>query len=456
MISARVKRVKAETRSGPVTPPLTHHMLGPGNEQYATYINNLQMCLDTTSLTDYFHREKFLSTAVANVKHYVDILHEFIPHQFNATLPNHCWNDDVELVIGSSSFSGHIGRTQYNVSLQDMDSNKNTMLCVLRWVKNYPKKYFLPFSCIPEVFITGFPKCGTTNMYTLLTSHPAVSKPIQKEPLWWDRSEHFTDNTMKNALYMADYLANFGSLVEKLSMTGARNPVYSVDAATTTLYHIPRLSSQKNGIIDVCLLPSVLPVVLPKVKFIVMLRNPVTYLYSHFWYSCTINHKPLSWDVASKGPDIFHDRVLKRIASFRSCIARFPLAKCGQGTEHSRAFNAKMRNCGDVFISIALYYVHIQKWLSVVPRKRWLFITTEELSANKSQTMNRVWDFLNIPPMKEETQGRKYTQIFVDYHNNQSLFMRNDTRKILKDFFRPYNQMLADLLGNRKFLWEDC
>ena len=447
----RSNEMKAENRSKP-PPPLTHHMLSPGNEQYATYINNLRKCLDTTNLTDYFQREKFLSTAVANVKYYVDILHEFIPHQFNATLPNHCWNDDVELVIGSSSISGHIGRTQYNISLQDIDSK---MLCVMRWSINH-RKNFLPISCLPEVFLAGFPKCGSTYMYTLVTSHPAIAKPLQKEPSWWHASEHFTNNTMKNALYMADYIANFGTLAKKLSRTGSQNPVYSVDAECGTLYAFPKFSKQHNSIINICLLPSVLPVLLPKAKFIVMLRNPVTYLYSNFWYTCTrINRKPLPLEVTLKGPDIFHDRVLERIASFHSCGVKFPLAKCGQRFEHSRPFNATMPNCGDVFISKALYYFHIQKWLSVVPRKRWLFVTMEELSTNKKQTQNRVWNFLNIPPLKEVVQGNKYSQKFVDYHKNQNLFMRNDTREILKEFFHPYNRMLADLLGDRKFLWEN-
>jgi hypothetical protein len=44
----------------------------------------------------------------------------------------------------------------------------------------------------------------------------------------------------------------------------------------------------------------------------------------------------------------------------------------------------------------------------------------------------------------------------VDYKNDPRLAMRNDTREILRSFFRPYNQMLADLLGDRKFLWNQA
>ena len=426
-------------------------MLSPGNEQYTTCVNNLRKCLHRTDLTHYFRQNKFLSTAVANVKYYLDKVHKFIPHQFNTTLPNHCWGDDVELVVESSYISGHIGRTRYNSSRTDIDDQN---LCIFRFSKKYKKRYVLPFSCIPEVFMTGFPKCGTTYMHTLITAHPAISEPIENEPFWWVRNEQFTDNNLKNALYMADYLTNFESLVEKLSETRLHNLVYGMDGTTSTLYSWPMFSGQ-NRLINVCLLPSVLPVVLPKIKFIVMMRNPVTYLYSHFWFSCTMDGKPVSLEMKLKGPDVFHDRVLQVIASFHACIAEFPLAKCGQITEHfNRPFNAFMRNCGDVFIPVALYYVHIKKWLSVVPRGKWLFVTMEELSTNKIQTLNRVWDFLSIPPLKKEVQGVVHSQVTVDYHHDHSLAMRNDTREILKRFFRPYNQMLADLLGDRKFLWE--
>jgi hypothetical protein len=34
-------------------------------------------------------------------------------------------------------------------------------------------------------------------------------------------------------------------------------------------------------------------------------------------------------------------------------------------------------------------------------------------------------------------------------------FMLNETRVLLDDFFRPFNQVLVDLLGDKKYLFED-
>ena len=72
---------KSESRSN-------HLVLGPGSEQYAIYVSNLQTCLDASNLTHHFRQKDLLTTAVTNVKYYIDVLRKFIPHQFNTTLPN--------------------------------------------------------------------------------------------------------------------------------------------------------------------------------------------------------------------------------------------------------------------------------------------------------------------------------------------------------------------------------
>ena len=38
---------------------------------------------------------------------------------------------------------------------------------------------------IPEFFIVGHPKCGTTALYEMLSGHPQVFLPERKEPRWF-------------------------------------------------------------------------------------------------------------------------------------------------------------------------------------------------------------------------------------------------------------------------------
>ena len=434
------------------TTPHVHTVLF-GSGQYAIYESNLQTCLDASNLTHHFHQEDLLTTAVTNVKYYIDVLRKFIPHQFNTTLPNHCWNADVKLDISSSLLSGYVNGTEFSVNKRDMTKNELRLLNTLPRPahKTHPLHHLLPLSCIPEVFLVGFKKCGSSYLYCLITSHPAVSRAIRKEANFFSKISHFnTEN--RNALYFADYITNFESAIQDESGISS----LSVDGTVGMITRWPVFVGQQN-IINYCLLPSVIPEILPKAKFIVVMREPLSMMSSLFWFSCTRANKPVpSRETQLKGPDIFHERIVARIRHFNSCLAVFPLAKCiAESSIIPEPFHPLMPTCGETKIFRAVYYIHIQKWLSIIPRKRFLFLTLEELSRNLDQTANMVWKFVGVKPFvidSRECEG-KNKQKKVDYKNDPRLAMRNDTREILKSFFQPYNQMLADLLGDKKFLW---
>jgi N-acetylgalactosamine 4-sulfate 6-O-sulfotransferase len=209
----------------------------------------------------------------------------------------------------------------------------------------------------------------------------------------------------------------------------------------------------QSRVINYCLLPSVIPEILPKAKFIVVMREPLSMLYSLFWFTCTRFNQPVSREAQLKGPDIFHERIVAKIRHINSCLTVFPLVKCmSESGAIPIPFNPLMPECGGTGLNKALYFIHIRKWLSVIPRERFLFLTMEELSGNLNQTINRVWKFIGVNSfgVKESDKNKQTT---VDYKNDPHLAMRNDTRELLKTFLHPYNQKLANLLGDRKFLW---
>ena len=39
--------------------------------------------------------------------------------------------------------------------------------------------------CLPTVFLAGFPKCGTTDLYQKLLQHPQIVAGKHKEPHFW-------------------------------------------------------------------------------------------------------------------------------------------------------------------------------------------------------------------------------------------------------------------------------
>jgi hypothetical protein len=58
--------------------------------------------------------------------------------------------------------------------------------------------------------------------------------------------------------------------------------------------------------------------------------------------------------------------------------------------------------------------------------------------------------------LMEKMPGHTNKGIAVAKNKDPSIkFMLNETRVLLDDFFRPFNQVLVDLLGDKKYLFED-
>ena len=433
--------------------------LGFSDFDGSPYVSNLKKCLNSIDMTRYFREQGLLELAEYNVNDFVEMISVLIR---DAKLPlQHlpsCWQTRIHMHMNNVTINGVIGRTPFAVSKSDPDTyNLNTILS--KRFHNW-NSHVLSLACMPDVFLAGFPKCGSTYFYSLLVSHPWISRPLKKEPKWWDRDEHFSNSVMRGALFLADYLLNFRPAVKQMREGGHMNPnVRVLDASPSLLFKWPTFPNQSRDV-NICLLPSVIAEFLPKARFLVIIREPVVLLYSAFLFSCTRHNQSVSLETQLKLPNIFHERVTEKIRIFDSCVAEYPLAKCAM-PDFEEAFWEDLPGCGRTRLEMGLYHVHIQKWLSVVPRERFLFVTLDELSDNLDEVASQTWSFLNVSDFRDyravmaKEARLTNSQQTVNYRDNPRLAMRNDTRDLLLNFFRPYNQMLADLLGDRKFLWED-
>ena len=147
---------------------------------------------------------------------------------------------------------------------------------------------------------------------------------------------------------------------------------------------------------------------------------------------------------------------MEKIGIFNKCKAQgLPLEKCTD-VASVKLSSPDLPSCGTTRLEIALYYVHTRKWLSVVPRENSLLHAGRTNYYSRSEThgqgdirLSRTdmdsYNFQNIV-CNENKQER------IDYKGDPRL---SDTRQILEEFFQPYNQVLADLLDDDKFLWKD-
>ncbi len=109
---------------------------------------------------------------------------------------------------------------------------------------------------LPNFFILGAPKCGTTSLYTLLESHPDVFLPKVKEPNFFDRDKAFSKGL---AFYTRTYFPD----ADRYPLRGEATPSYFSHPEVVG----PRLSAIYGDRVP---------------KFIIILREPAARAFSHY------------------------------------------------------------------------------------------------------------------------------------------------------------------------------
>ena len=105
-------------------------------------------------------------------------------------------------------------------------------------------------------------------------------------------------------------------------------------------------------------------------------------------------------------------------------------------------------------LRVGLYSLHIEHWLKAFPKDQLLFIRLEDWSRNRTRILNeRVFPLLGLPSVPSE-------RIATDSVKNQNTHgsnvkMHDSTKQLLLEFYRTFNEDLADMLGDTAYLWED-
>ena len=430
----------------------------------------IEACFLATNLSRYLEREGFLSAARDNARHMFRALRTLIPRTFSNNYLSPCWEADFKgsVRLEDKTIKWVLDSIETVTSFSTLGFQKFQERQMLRSFSHHHGSVSSRLVCLPKFFVAGFPKCGTTYLYCLMGQRfgggSNVAVPM-KEPKFWASGMHSksSSNSRKAAVgHISPYLFNFINASMKLSSSHYQSMYQqplTIDGSTNMMAGWPRFLNEPSAT-NYCLIPAVMTEVLPDSKYVVIMRNPVDRLYSAFWYSCHMYKGNVTTILHQNGPDIFHERIMTRLEQFTKCIRTFPTAVCLKFKETSNS--SDLLTCGRTQLEVSLYYIHIQKWLSVISRDSFVFLTMEELSTDINLVEKKLLALLGLDyPSKLNLEeghvlacsGRTNSQ--SDYSDNPQLRMRKDTQEILTDFFRPYNQKLADLLGDDKFLWEN-
>ena len=243
---------------------------------------------------------------------------------------------------------------------------------------------------LPDFVIIGAQRAGTTSLYSHLTKHPAIIPSLVKEIHYFDVNPH-----RPRWWYRAHFprRSQIEEGYDERRITGEATPRY--------LYH-PGADERLHAL-------------LPGAKLIVLLRNPADRALSHYFFL--------------KGKDA-------PLSGLREAVER--------EAEAISTKNAIAAETGESFLRRGLYLEQLERWYKLFPRKQIQVLPSERFLAEPRETLAQVQRFLGLREVLEDDYRRLHATSYPEL--DESL------RTWLSDFYRPHNDRLFELLGER-FDW---
>ena len=261
---------------------------------------------------------------------------------------------------------------------------------------------------LPTFLIIGAQKCGTTALAYSLRRHPEVFLPRAKEA-------HFFGTAPDETVY--------GTAYQKFFQGWRGQP--HIGEATPNYLTLPSAPQQISKL-------------LPYVRLIVSLRNPVDRAYSAYWHAVREGALRGSFDQVIGDP------------------TRLALARRWSG-----------------LISDGMYYSHLMAYKRIFRPEQIYVLLHEDLIANPPRTLAALATFLGLggPPLCTAPQQNQTSHSSLPYllrpialryfpaFHKRTLIpfvpapMRPETRTALCRFFRADNERLSECLGRDITSW---
>jgi hypothetical protein len=231
--------------------------------------------------------------------------------------------------------------------------------------------------------IVGAQKSGTTALWHFLGEHPDISPSLIKETSFFSTDA----NWEKGADYKA-YRRQFELFPGRGSL-GEASPSYMIDCLKVA----PRIARYN-----------------PAVKLIFILRNPAERVYSQYK---------------------MHRAKYGLSLTFEECLE---IARAGDGEykvlDKASGFSTETITS---YLEFGQYVGQIKTFLDLFDRKQMLFLRTEELVEQHTETLNKVFSFLNVKPFPVQARV---------IHSHDYIPMSEEAREFLR---REYFDSISEL-----------
>jgi hypothetical protein len=246
---------------------------------------------------------------------------------------------------------------------------------------------------LPSFLIIGFGKCGTTELYDRLVEHPNIRSAVRKEVNYFMYRHGEGEDW-----YRAHFPTPPTNDDHDPFVVGEASPGYVLNPFA------PRRIME----------------LVPNVKLIVLLRDPVARAYSHYNHMRRLGAEPLE--------------------TFEQALEAEPDRLRGErervyGDPNYRGFAWYVRS----YTTQGLYADYLPMWMDTFPREQLLIVQSEEFFRDQAATLQKITRLLELP---DWPWARRRGHKAFSYPDMQS-----ETRKHLEEFFAPHNERLYRLLG---------
>ena len=256
---------------------------------------------------------------------------------------------------------------------------------------------------LPDFLIIGAQRCGTTSLYKYLEQHPAVA------PAVLSKGVHYFDvnYTRDDAWYRSHFPSRpYKALLSKRSgqeaLTGEGSPYY--------LFH-PAV-------------PSRVATVIPNVRLIAMLRNPISRAYSQYQHEVARGFENRGFEDALKMED-------ERLAGEEERLCADPGYYSFSHQHHS-------------YVSRGIYVDQLRRWMALFPQDQILIVDSGDFFAQPERAYRDVLSFLGL----RDHSLKRYPSLNAHRYEPMS----DRARAFLEAAFEEPNLALTAFL-RRQFSW---
>jgi len=236
----------------------------------------------------------------------------------------------------------------------------------------------------PNTFILGASKCGTTSLYDILKEHPDIYFSIVKEPQFFSNDDLYSEGICS---YIKKHFKNSAGF--KCRVDASPHYLYYKKAAQRIFQDI----GGKN------------------IKFIVILREPVSRAYSLYWNMVREGYESLGFrDALDKEKERLDDGAIERLGTVRY-----------------------------QYLSSGLYAQQLEQYFEYFERESFLILFHEDLKNKPKAVIKQVTEFLGVNEL-ENTKDQSSNMSSMPKNRWIHSFLRGKSIfKKIAGFMLPYN-----------------